>query len=80
VLTEPRLAKHLARLGVDIRQIGGPIEHRGTRVPSSMTVSSVMGGINFVIRPLYKVVAEEVRLGVRAQREMQPAEAMSLSR
>src|SRR6267378_2350030 len=75
VLTEPRLSKHSARLGVDIRQIGGPVEHRGARVPSIMTVSSVIGGINFVIRPLYKVVAEEVRLGVRAQREMQPAEA-----
>ena len=79
MLTEPRLSKHLARLGVDIKQIGEPIEHRGTRVPSSMTVSSVMGGINFVIRPLYKVVAEEVRLGVRTQREMQAAEATGSS-
>jgi N-acyl amino acid synthase of PEP-CTERM/exosortase system len=79
VLTEPRLAKHLARLGVDIKQVGGPVEHRGTRILSIMTVASVMGGINFVIRPLYKVVAEEVRLGVRAQREMQPAVATSSS-
>jgi N-acyl amino acid synthase of PEP-CTERM/exosortase system len=79
VLTEPRLAKHLARLGVDIKQVGGPVEHRGTRILSIMTVASVMGGINFVIRPLYKVVAEEVRLGVRAQREMQPAVATSAS-
>ena len=68
VLTEPRLASHLGRLGVEMRQIGGAVEHRGLRVPSVMTVSAVLDGLNFLIRPLYKVVAEEVRLGVERAR------------
>ena len=68
VLTEPRLARHLRTLGVDIRQIGGAVEHRGTRVPSMMTVAGILDGLNFLVRPLYKVVAEEVRAGIRAQR------------
>ncbi len=29
VLTEPRLARHLSLLGVHIKRIGGPVEHRG---------------------------------------------------
>jgi len=68
VLTEPRLAHHLGRLGVDLRQIGGPIEHRGMRMPSIMTVASIVDGLNFLVRPLYKVVAEEVVAGIQAQR------------
>jgi N-acyl amino acid synthase of PEP-CTERM/exosortase system len=68
VLTEPRLANHLGRLGVEIRQIGAAVEHRGLRVPSAMTVSTVLDGLNFLVRPLYQVVAEEVRLGVQHAR------------
>jgi len=60
MLTEPRLAKHLARLGVDIRRIGGPVEHRGQRIPSMLSVDSVVRGLNFVVRPLYEVIAAEV--------------------
>jgi N-acyl amino acid synthase of PEP-CTERM/exosortase system len=67
VLTEPRLAKHFARLGVKIEQIGDPVEHRGKRVPSMMKVRSIIEGLNFIVRPLYKVVAEEVRRAVRDQ-------------
>lgn len=68
VLTEPRLASHLGRLGVDIRQIGGAVEHRGTRVPSMMSVSRVLDGLNFLVKPLYKVVAEEIRMGLQDAR------------
>lgn len=66
VLTEPRLANHFAKLGVHIRQIGGPVEHRGTRIPSAMSVQEVLEGLNFVVRPLYRVVAEEVGSGLKA--------------
>ena len=69
VLTEPKLAKHLARLGVVIRQIGGPVQHRGTRVPSVMTVASIIDGLNFMVRPLYRVVAAQVGVGIAVQRE-----------
>ena len=68
VLTETRLAKHLSRLGVEIRQIGSPIDHRGRRVPSVMTVASILDGLNFMVRPLYEVIAQEVRAGIESQR------------
>jgi N-acyl amino acid synthase of PEP-CTERM/exosortase system len=70
VLTEPRLAIHFARLGFDITQIGDAVEHRGTRVPSMMSVSRTRDGLNFIMRPLYKVIAEEVRQGVLAQKAL----------
>lgn len=69
VLTEPRLAKHLARLGVVIRQIGGAVDHRGIRVPSMMTVATIIDGLNFIVRPLYEVIVAEIRAGIAAQRQ-----------
>lgn len=60
VLTEPRLAVHFARLGVDIRQIGGPVEHRGARVPSMMDVQSIIKNMRFLVRPLWRVILEEI--------------------
>ncbi len=68
VLTEPRLAKHFSRLGVAIEQIGSPVEHRGMRVPSMMDVRSIIAGLNFIVRPMYKAIAEEVQRAVRLQR------------
>ena len=68
VLTERKLVRHFATLGVKIRPIGDPVQHRGTRVPSTMGVQSIIAGFNIVVRPLYNVIAEEVRQGVREQR------------
>jgi N-acyl amino acid synthase of PEP-CTERM/exosortase system len=68
MLTEPRLAKHFARLGVQVERIGGEVEHRGIRVPSVMRVSNIIDGLNFIVRPLYQVIAQEVREGVRLNR------------
>lgn len=69
VLTEPRLARHFARLGVNVQQVGAPVEHRGTRVPSMLNVQEILRGLNFIMRPLYEVIADEVR---RAIEEQQP--------
>lgn len=66
VLTEPRLAANLSRLGVRVEQIGGAIEHRGTRVPSMLSVDEIIGGMNFVVRALFEVVSREVRDGIEA--------------
>ena len=63
VLTEPRLATHFARLGVEIKQIGGPIEHRGTRVPSMMDVQSIIRNMRFMVKPIWRVVQEEIERG-----------------
>jgi len=60
VLTEPRLAAHFSRLGVHVKQIGDPIEHRGLRIPSMMDCQSIIQGLSFVTRPLYRVIASEV--------------------
>lgn len=65
VLTDTRLATHFARLGVNVRQVGAPVEHRGLRVPSMLDVKEIIGGLNFIMRPLYNVIAQEVRQGAR---------------
>lgn len=59
-LTEPRLARHLAALGVKVRQIGGGVEHRGRRVPSMLDTQGVINGLSFFVRPLYAVIEAEV--------------------
>ena len=63
MLTEPRLADHFSKLGVKITQIGGPVEHRGTRVPSMMNVDHVIKNLRFFIRPIWRVVVEEIEAG-----------------
>jgi N-acyl amino acid synthase of PEP-CTERM/exosortase system len=63
VLTEPRLASHFAKLGVDIRQIGGPVNHRGARIPSMMDVQSIIKGMRFLVKPMWRVIREEIENG-----------------
>lgn len=60
ILTEPRLASHFAKLGVDIRQIGGPVEHRGTRIPSMMDVQGIIKGMRFLLKPMWRTIREEI--------------------
>lgn len=67
MLTEPRLAGHFAKLGVTVRQIGSPIEHRGLRIPSMMSVSEIVSGLNAYSRPLYLELMEEVARALRAR-------------
>ena len=69
VLTEPRLAMNLTRLGVRVQRIGGEIQHRGTRVPSMMSVDEIIDGMNFLLRSLFEVIAREVRDGLGASDE-----------
>lgn len=65
MLTERRLTKQLARLGVAMRTIGPPIEHRGTRYPSMMRVQEVIDGFNFFVRPLFAAIASEMETAYR---------------
>lgn len=60
ILTEPRLASHFAKLGVDIRQIGEPVEHRGIRIPSMMDVQSIIKGMRFVLKPMWRTIREDI--------------------
>lgn len=64
VLTEPRLANHFARLGVDIRQIGDPVSHRGTRVPSIIDVRGVIRDMRFMMKPLWRTVNEDIESSI----------------
>jgi len=67
MLTEPRLAAHFAKLGVAVRQIGSPIEHRGLHIPSMMSVSGIVSGLNEYCRPLYLEVMEDIAGALRAR-------------
>ncbi len=60
VLTEPRLASHFSKLGVEIKQIGGPVEHRGTRVPSMMDVQGIIKGLRFMVKPIWRVIQAQI--------------------
>lgn len=66
VLTEPRLASHFARIGFDIRAVGGEIEHRGVRVPSLLSSSRVVASLRPIIRPIYSIIEGEVDAAFRA--------------
>ena len=68
LLTEPRLLTHFRRLGFPIRQIGGPVEHRGMRVLSMADVIDPLAQLPFFMRPLYKVIALEIAEGRRSVR------------
>ncbi|WP_326539080.1 PEP-CTERM/exosortase system-associated acyltransferase [Pseudorhodoferax sp.] len=59
-LTEPRLAEHFAKLGVEIVPIGAPIEHRGMRVPSLIRAATVESGLRLMIRPLWKAIEAQM--------------------
>lgn len=60
VLTEPRLANHFRKFGVDVKTIGGPVEHRGQRIPSVMSTHSIVDGLWAIFRPLYRTIAADV--------------------
>lgn len=63
VLTEPRLASHFAKLGVEIRQIGGGVDHRGLRVPSMMDVQGIIKNMRMILRPIWRVIRDEIETG-----------------
>ena len=69
MLTEPRLARHLSLLGVRIRRIGGPVEHRGRRVPSMLSVPGIIKGFGPIVRPLYEAIEAEIDAGYRTSKE-----------
>jgi N-acyl amino acid synthase of PEP-CTERM/exosortase system len=59
-LTEPRLAEHFAKLGVHIVPIGGPVEHRGQRIPSMLRVEGMYESLRVLVRPLWNTINEQI--------------------
>jgi N-acyl amino acid synthase of PEP-CTERM/exosortase system len=72
MLTERRLARQLARLGVRLHTIGSPVEHRGMRYPSMMSVQEVIDGLSFFVRPLFAVIASEMDSAYRTDATRPP--------
>jgi N-acyl amino acid synthase of PEP-CTERM/exosortase system len=63
VLAEPHIATHFGRLGLAMQQIGGPVQHHGTRVPYTMDVEPIVRSLRSFMRPLYEAVAQDVEAG-----------------
>ena len=59
-LTEPRLAQHFGKLGVNVITIGEAVEHRGLRVPSMLEASKIYGSLRSLVRPLWHAVEEQM--------------------
>ena len=66
VFTEHRLAINLARLGVNLQQIGDPVDHRGTRIPSLLAVEQVIDGMSAPLRGLFELISHELCRGIQA--------------
>jgi N-acyl amino acid synthase of PEP-CTERM/exosortase system len=75
VLTEPRLAAHISKLGFDVTEIGPAIEHHGMRLPSVIDVQGSIRGIRALIRPMWEVIREQIEDGyaVAAQANTPPS-------
>jgi N-acyl amino acid synthase of PEP-CTERM/exosortase system len=60
MLSEARLAGHLRRLGIRLQSLGPPVEYRGLRSPSMMSVSSIVAGLSPFVRPMFELVSNEI--------------------
>jgi len=61
MLTEPRLALHFQKIGFVMEQIGGPVEHRGTRVPSLLRAEETVEGLRWNLRGMYEVIHTSIK-------------------
>jgi len=60
VLTEPRLASHFGKLGLEITQIGPAVEHRGIRIPSVFNTERTIKNMRILLKPIWKAVEEQI--------------------
>lgn len=67
ILTEPHLSGHFAKLGARPHPIGAPIEHRGQRIPSVMTVTETEKHLPRSVRPLYELLCNAIWSGFEAR-------------
>jgi len=59
-MTEPLLARHFSRLGGDLQLVGEGVEHRGLRKPYLMDVNLVRRKASFALKPLIKVIRNDI--------------------
>ncbi|WP_421862763.1 PEP-CTERM/exosortase system-associated acyltransferase [Motiliproteus sp.] len=60
VMMEPRMARHLARLGILFEQVGEVVDFHGWRAPYQITLESFFAHIKPAVRALYEHVAAEI--------------------
>lgn len=60
VLTDERLASHFSKLGVELRTIGRPVQHRGVRIPSMMSTHAILESLRPILQPLYRAIASDL--------------------
>lgn len=70
LLTEERLANHFNKLGIKIEFIGAPTRHHGVRFPSMVDVSETMLNLRPIIRPLYQVIAQDIKAGMSGTNQL----------
>ncbi len=66
VLAEPALARSIGHLGIHMRAIGGPVEHRGQRIPAMMDIEAVVTEMVPYIRPFFETISAEVNRAMQA--------------
>jgi N-acyl amino acid synthase of PEP-CTERM/exosortase system len=57
-MMETALARHLARLGIEFRQIGAPVEHRGRRQPMAARVDDLSARIEGANPAFHRLIIE----------------------
>jgi N-acyl amino acid synthase of PEP-CTERM/exosortase system len=58
--TEVRLLDHLTKLGVPVKVVAPPIQHKGLRVPAVVNVSRVVDQLNPYVRTLYQGITRDI--------------------
>jgi N-acyl amino acid synthase of PEP-CTERM/exosortase system len=60
LLAEPRLARHLNKIGITNQRVGEATEHRGLRAPSMMDVRQVVTHLDPLLGSVYQVVCHDL--------------------
>lgn len=68
LLSEPRLARHLNKIGITNTQIGQPTEHRGSRVPAVMDVNQVIENLEPLLKSVFTHVNAQLDAYSHAKR------------
>ena len=60
LLAEPQVASQMSRLGLHLQQIGGPVQHHGTRVPFVLEVADALAHLRAFMKPLYRTIERDL--------------------
>ena len=60
LLAEPQVASQLWRLGLHLQQLGGPVQHHGTRVPFVLDVPDALERMRAFMKPLYRTIERDL--------------------